>query len=149
MYPTYDYRKIITLGDTNALGNVYFAEYFVMQGATREQWVRECVPDGLDHLRRGLVLSTKSAHCEYRKPFYPFDITLCRMHFENLRRVSVKLVFEVFEESSAVLHAHGWQVVVFKDAHRKTCEMPTSFRDAARELLWPASKTRPYPEAAV
>ena len=123
---TYDYRKLVTIGDTNAMGNVYFAEYFMLQGVVRETWVRDAVANGLRHLADGLVLSTRSAHCEYRKSFYVFDTIVCRMHVEELARVSAKLVFEFYKEGAANLHAFGWQHIVFKDraSNRKVPSAP-------------------------
>ena len=136
MGETYDFRKVISMGDTNAMGNVYFAEYFKIQGVVRELWVKECVPNGLQHFAGGLILSTKSAHCEYRKPFFLFDTVLCRMHVEELRRVSAKLVFEYYNADTMNLQAFGWQVVVFKDANRKTCRAPDDFVRAAQKIVW-------------
>jgi enediyne core biosynthesis thioesterase len=136
MKPTFDYKKLVTIGDTNAMQNVYFAEYFQLQGLVREHWLHECVPNSVQHLSSGLILSTKSAHCEFRKPFYVFDTILCRMHIEDLGSVSAKLVFEYYDEESASLNAFGWQRVVFKDARRKTCRMPEDFSTAAKTILW-------------
>jgi len=132
---TYDYRHRVTLRETNAFGNVYFSVYFEVQGATRELWVRDCVLKNDSRLDGSLVLSTKSAHCDYKAPFYLFDTILCRMHIEELRRVSAKLVFEYYCEETMQLHARGWQVVVFKDSNRKTCRAPTEFMDAALSVL--------------
>jgi len=140
MGPTYDYTKLVTIGDSNAMQNVYFVYYFTLQGAVREMWVKECVPNALQHFRSGLLLSTKSAHCEYRKPFYLFDTILCRMHVEELCRVSVKLMFEFYCLETMALHAFGWQQVVFKNALRKTCRMPEDFSKAARAVLWPTAE---------
>lgn len=139
MGPTYDYRQTVTIGGTNAMRNVYFSEYFQIQGVVRELWIKECVPNGPRHLANGLILSTKSAHCEYRAPFYLFDSILCRMHIEDLQRVSAKLVFEFYNEHTMALHAFGWQLVVFKDANRKTCRAPDDFVQAARGILWPVA----------
>jgi acyl-CoA thioesterase FadM len=136
MESTYDYARLVTIGDTNAMQNVYFAEYFKLQGHVREMWVKHAVRNGVAHLAGGLILSTKSAHCEYRRPFYVFDTILCRMHIEDLRRVSARLVFEFYHQESGRLHAFGWQLVVFKDAGRKTCRMPEDFHVSAQAILW-------------
>lgn len=133
---TYDYRKVATVGDTNAMGNVYFVEYFALQGTVRELWVRDCVANGPEHLLQGLVLSTKTAHCEYRKPFYLFETIVCRMHFEEVRQVSMRLAFEFFADDLPERRAFGWQVVVFKDKERRTCRAPDDFVVAAKSLLW-------------
>ena len=35
---TYDYEYTVTMGDTNAMGNLYFLTYFKLQGYVREIW---------------------------------------------------------------------------------------------------------------
>lgn len=142
MNHTFDHLKIVTIGDSNAMQNVYFADYFALQGTVRELWVKNCVPNGIQHFRNGLLLSTKSAHCEYRKPFYVFDAILCRMHIEELGRVSAKLVFDFYNPDNMALHAFGWQQVVFKDSQRKTCRMPDDFSIAAKSILWTPAKPK-------
>ena len=128
---------IVTLGKTNATQNVYFAEFFSLQGVVRELWVKECVQNSVQYFSQGLLISTKSAHCDFKKPFYCFDTILCRMHIEELQRVSAKLVFEFCHDQTQECHVTGWQVVVFKDQQRRTCRMPDDFRQAAHAILWP------------
>ena len=142
MGPTYDYEKLMTIGDTNAMQNVYFAEYFKVQGTVRESWVYNAVPNALQVFKDGLILSTKSAHCEYRKPFFVYDIMLCRMHIEEIHRVSAKLVFEFYNKKTMALCAFGWQLVVFKDANRKTCRIPDDFVKAAKAIEWTPEQVR-------
>lgn len=136
MGQTYNYEKLVTIGDTNAMQNVYFAEYFKLQGIVREMWVNDCIPSAIAYFAQGFILSTKSAHCEYRKPFFLFDKMLCRMHIEELGLVRAKLVFDFYNKDTMQLNAFGWQLVVFKDANRKTCRMPDEFKKAAEEILW-------------
>jgi len=136
MNSTFDYRTVVTLGKTNATTNVYFVEYFALQGVVRELWVKECVPNALNHFANGLILSTKNAHCDFKKPFFMFDTILCRMHIEDLQRVSAKLVFDFYKAEDMQLHATGSQVIVFKDKNRKTCRMPEEFKIAAQAILW-------------
>ena len=136
MNETFDHTLIATIGDTNAMGNVYFAKYFSIQGTVRELWVNERVPDAGKVLSTGILMSTKSAHCEYKIPFFTFDTIVCKMHFEDLQRVSVVAVFDFFKEGDDQKYAYGFQKIVFKDENRKTCRMPESFRMAAEEICW-------------
>ena len=71
MYKSFEYRTTVTIGDTNLFQNMYFANYFKVQGRVRELWVHECVPNAVKHLSEGLILITKSAHCDYKKDFLP------------------------------------------------------------------------------
>jgi len=138
--PTYDYRKVLTAGQTNAMATLGFAEHFRVQATVRALWVSDCVSGGGQCLAEGLDISTKVAHCEFRKPYFALETLLCRMHIEDLQRVSARLIFEYYDEGGNNLHAIGWQQVVFKDAARKTCRMPLEFAIAARAILW---ETRP------
>lgn len=138
--PVYTHEKLITIGNTNAMQNLYFAEYFTLQGSVREMWLHDCVPNALQYFADGLILSTKSAHCDYKKPLFVFDTVLCCMHIEDLGRVSAKLVFDFYDGKTRELKATGWQQVVFKDSNRKTCRMPEEFRIAAQAILWKAEQ---------
>lgn len=143
MKPTFDQRMEVTFGQSNATGNVYFLEYLRLQGIARELWVKHCVANAKTHLASGLLLSTKSVHCDFKKPFFTFDTILVRMHVEELQRVSALLVFEYLDADTGALHATGWQIIVFKNASRRTCRMPEDFREAALKITWPATELRP------
>jgi acyl-CoA thioesterase FadM len=146
MNPTFDYRMVVTLGKTNATTNVYFVEYFAIQGVVRELWVKHCVPNAQNHFAKGLILSTKSARCDFKKPFFLFDTILCRMHVEDLQRVSAKLVFDFYREDGDVEpHATGSQIIVFKDMNRKTCRMPDDFKRAGEAICWTNNGTLANP----
>lgn len=136
MKPYYAIRKWVTFGDTNAMQNLYFATYFQLQGQVREEWLATCVPQVQESLQQGIVLSTKTAHMDYIKPFFTLEELECRMHFEALGLVRVKLVFEFYRPGKEQLHAKGWQLVVFKDANRRTCAIPENFLAAIKQYLW-------------
>ncbi|MBP1598173.1 MAG: hypothetical protein H6Q05_3550 [Acidobacteria bacterium] len=75
----YEYRTTVTIGDTNLLQYMYFVHFFTLQGITRDLRVKEVVSGGLESIKNGLVLITRSARCEYKKDFYLYDRVLVRM----------------------------------------------------------------------
>jgi len=105
MGKTYEYRTTVTIGDTNLLQHMYFVHFFALQGITRDLWVKEVVPGGLESIKNGLVLITRSAHCEYKRDFYLYDKVLVRMQIRNLRNASGELVFKFYNEATMELHA--------------------------------------------
>ncbi|CAK0764297.1 putative Acyl-CoA thioesterase [Azospirillaceae bacterium] len=133
---TYDYSWTVTLGSTSAMENLYFAEYFRIQGIVREMWAVEHIDGLATILRGGLIMSTKEANCRYIKPFFLYDKAVCKMSFRKLRRVSVDVVFEFYNAELPDLYACGFQTLVFKDSNRKTCRMPEEFRPAIKKFLW-------------
>ena len=133
MGKSYEYRTTVTIGDTNLLQHMYFVHFFTLQGITRDLWVKECVPGGLESLRDGLVLITKNAMCEYKKDFYLYDRVLVQMQIQNLRGASTELVFRFYNEETMELHAEGTNEIVFANSSHRICRIPPNFRNAGIE----------------
>ncbi|AMB86695.1 hypothetical protein AWM79_15850 [Pseudomonas agarici] len=131
----FDYEYTITMGDTNAMGNFYFLNYFKLQGVARELWLKVQANDFLVNHGANYIFSTKSAHCDFSIPFFLYDDIIVRLHFSELRRLSVKLNFQFFLKGRDEIHASGWQVVVFKNKDRKTCRIPPAFSDACQRFM--------------
>jgi len=129
----YEYRTTVTIGDTNLLQHMYFVHFFTLQGITRDLWVKECVPGGLDAIRDGLVLITKNAMCEYKKDFFLYDRVLVQMQIRNIRGASVELVFRFLKEDTMELHAEGTNEIVFANSSHRICRIPPNFRNAGLE----------------
>jgi len=129
----YEYRTTVTIGDTNLLQHMYFVHFFTLQGITRDLWVKECVPGGLDAIRDGLVLITKNAMCEYKKDFFLYDRVLVQMQTRNIRGASVELVFRFLKEDTMELHAEGTNEIVFANSSHRICRIPPNFRNAGLE----------------
>ena len=127
----FEYLSRVTIGDTNLLGNMYFTNHFKIQGVTRELWMQECVENAAKHLSDGLLLITKSAHCDYIKDFYLDDTVACQMTVGKIRKASFMLEFEFLNAKTLELHAKGYQEIVFADANHTICKMPNEFRLAA------------------
>lgn len=132
MGKTYEYRTTVTIGDTNLLQHMYFVHFFTLQGITRDLWVKEIVPGGLESIKNGLVLITRSAQCEYKKDFYLYDRVLVCMQTRNLRNASTDLVFKFYNEATMELHAEGTNQIVTAN-NQGICRIPENFRNAGME----------------
>jgi enediyne core biosynthesis thioesterase len=129
----YEYRTTVTIGDTNLLQHMYFVQFFTLQGITRDLWVKEVVKGGLDSIREGLVLITRSAQCEYKKDFFLYDKVLIQMQIRNIRGASVELFFKFYNEDTMELHAEGTNEIVFANSNHRVCRIPENFRTAGME----------------
>jgi enediyne biosynthesis thioesterase len=76
---TYDHRHVVTFGDTNLVGNVYFAHHIAWQGRCREHFLRDHAPGVLARLATDLALVTISCQCEYLAELAAFDEVILRM----------------------------------------------------------------------
>lgn len=131
----FEYHTQVTIGDTNLLGNMYFANHFKIQGITRELWMSQFVENALEYLSNGLILITKSAHCDYIKDYYLNDSIICKMTVRSIKKASFILNFEFIHGDTLDIHAKGYQEIVFADKNHKICKMPNDFKDAAYKLL--------------
>ena len=129
----YEYRMTVTIGDTNLLQHMYFAQFFTLQGITRDLWLKDAVQGGVDSIKNGLALITKNAQCEYKKDFYLYDKVLVCMQIRNMRGASVELVFKFYNEDTMELHAEGTNEIVFANSSRRICRIPENFRNAGKE----------------
>ncbi|HET6501515.1 MAG TPA: acyl-CoA thioesterase [Amycolatopsis sp.] len=71
---TYRHRHVVTLDETNLVGNVYFAHYLHWQGHCREHFLAEHTPGVLTALQAGeLLLVTVSCSMDYYAECFAFD----------------------------------------------------------------------------
>jgi enediyne core biosynthesis thioesterase len=70
----YSYRHVVTLDETNLVGNVYFAHYLHWQGRCRELFLADHAPGVLKALQAGeLALVTLSCHMDYYAECFALD----------------------------------------------------------------------------
>lgn len=132
---SYEYRTKVTIGDTNLYQNMYFANFFKLQGVVREQWVHDHVTNYLHEFQSGLVLITKEASNSFIKDFYLYDKVLVSMNFVKMSKTFTDLRFRFYEESTMELRSEGRQRIVFADATHKICKIPENFKNAISDFL--------------
>jgi enediyne biosynthesis thioesterase len=131
---SYTYKSVVTIGDTNCLGNVYFLNHLKLSGMVRELWLGSAVQNVGEHLAGGLLLVTHSVSCDFMKDFFVFDPIRCEMIVRNVKRASAELVFRFYHDQTNELHAVARHTIVFADRAHKICPMPDDFRRAARQI---------------
>lgn len=129
---TYLYDTTVTIGDTNVMQNMYYANAFKLSGIVRELWIRDCVENFGETLADGTLLITKNAFCEYKKSFYLYDNVRVELQFSNLRAASVNLEFRFYKKGTRDLHMIAGQTVVFADRNHKISRIPANFLAAFR-----------------
>lgn len=135
MGETYQYIHTVTIGETNVFKNVYFDTIIKLQGTVRELWVKDNVENLKATLDSGLILITKTVHCDYKKDFFLYDEILCEMQISELKTALAKITFNFFHNQTRKSHAEGWQIILFADKNHKVCRMPENFHKAAKKYL--------------
>lgn len=126
----FEYRHLVTFGDTNAAGNVYFAQYFHWQGECRERLLAQYYPDFARDLARGFGMATEFAHQDFHAEATLFDVVLIRMRAAASSRSRIEFEFEFVRERDGKLLACGRQAVVWVNEHHRPSLMPDALYEA-------------------
>jgi enediyne core biosynthesis thioesterase len=95
----YEYEHVVTLEETNLLGNVYFAHYLRWQGHCREHFLREHAPEIFEELDQEHALVTTRCSCEYLAELGAFDRVLVRMRLGHVVQNRLELLFEYWRKT--------------------------------------------------
>lgn len=126
----FEYRHLVTFGDTNAAGSVYFARYFHWQGECRERLLAAFYPEFVQDLRQGFGLVTEFARLDFQHEAVLFDTVRVRLSVTALSRSRIAFEFEFRREPDDRLLAHGAQAVIWVNPHRHPSLMPDKLFDA-------------------
>jgi enediyne biosynthesis thioesterase len=126
----FECRHLVTFGDTNIAGSVYFARYFHWQGECRERLLAEFYPEFPRDLRQGFSLITEFAHLDFFHEATLFDTVTVRLTVSSLSRSRIEFAFEFVREPDRQLLARGAQAVIWTNPQRHPSLMPDRLFDA-------------------
>ena len=132
----FEYRHIVTLEETNLVGNVYFVNHLKWQGRCRELFLRDHAPELIEELSRGLALATVRCWCDYYAELEAFDEVAVRLRLGELTHSRIVLAYEYFRvrDSGEELIARGEQQVAclrrLPGGGVRATEVPAALRTA-------------------
>lgn len=88
------YVHVVSLQETNLVGNVYFAEFASWQGRCRELFLRDHAPDVLEMLKDRLKLVTTRLQIEYAAELFAFDEVEINMRLVSIQGARIRMGFE-------------------------------------------------------
>jgi len=135
MNKTFEYKTTVTIGDTNAMQNMYYLNFFKLQGIVRELFVKKNVKSGFQDLINGMLLITKDARCNFKKDFFLYDDITVKLNFTKIRKTSIRANFDFVHSKTKELHATGSQTIVFADNQHNVIKIPDNWADAAKQFF--------------
>lgn len=135
----YEYRHVVSLEETNLVGNVYYVNHLRWQGRCRELFLRERAPDVIQQLNDGLALATVRCSCEYFAELEAFDeISVC-MRLSELAPSRISLAYDYYRRrhGSDELIARGEQQIVCLRRMQGGRVQPTAVPASLRAALEP------------
>lgn len=135
----YEYRHIVTFEDTNAVGNVFYVNYFSWQGRCRELFLREHAPQVLKEIGTTVCLLTTRCSCEFHAELAAFDEVVVRMTLGEVVQNRITMSFEYYRcngtEEELVAQGEQQVITMRRDGDNRLVPMPIP--DALREALLP------------
>lgn len=125
----FEYPVVVSIGDTNMEGNVYWVNYFTWLGKAREVFLMSVFPDFLQLFALGARIMTHETNIRHMSPaFFPEEIVL-KISMGEVRGTSAKMFVEFTRKSTGEKIAEGWQILVFADNKGKPAPIPPALRE--------------------
>ena len=115
-------RVRVRYAETDRMGVVYYANYFVWFEVARTDWLRETGWSYREMEADGVSLPVIEAHCDYRQPSHYDDDIEIRTRATLLSPVRVRFDYEVLRGDSLLTVGHTVHAAV--DATGRPCRLP-------------------------
>jgi len=119
----------VRYAETDRMGVVYYANYFVWFEVGRTEWLRETGWSYRDmEADGGVALPVIEAHCDYRQSARYDDVLEIRTRATLLTAVRVRFDYEIVRTSDDVIAATGHTVHAALDAGGRPRRLPERVR---------------------
>jgi acyl-CoA thioesterase FadM len=126
-----------SLEESNLVGNVYYANYYVFQGRIRDHFFQRIAPDYFRGTGASGELRCEHCRVDHLREAMPFDTIAVRMHLESVDETGAQVLFEYFrvnedggrEKLAFGVQDIGWYAPAEAGAWRRA-PWPAAFREA-------------------
>ena len=123
-------RLRVRYAETDRMGVVYYANYFVWFEVGRTDWLRETGWSYRAMEADGVSLPVIEAHCDYRQPSRYDDELEVRTRATLLSPIRVRFDYEVTRDGAVLTTGHTVHAAV--DVNGKPCRLPGRVVDMLR-----------------
>jgi acyl-CoA thioester hydrolase len=126
-------RLRVRYAETDQMGVVYYANYFVWFEVARTDWIRATGWSYRDMEAEGVSLPVIEAHCDYRRPARYDDEIEIRTVARLLSPVRVRFDYELMRAGADQPLAVAYTLHAALDRQGRPCRLPAR----VREILMP------------
>ena len=119
----------VRYAETDKMGVVYYANYFVWFEVARADLLRSLGWSYREMEREGVSLPVIDAHCQYHRSVRYDDELEVRAEGRLLSKVRMEFSYQVVRRDDQVLAASGRTVHAALDASGKPCRLPVRIQD--------------------
>ena len=120
----------VRYADTDQMGVVYYANYFVWLEIARTEFLRHL---GVDYRsiekEKELSLPVIEAYCKYKSPAKYDDVILIKTKVSQMKSSFLRFDYELFNKENKELLVEAYTTHVFIDKDRKPVRMPQEIKD--------------------
>jgi acyl-CoA thioester hydrolase len=120
----------VRYAETDKMGVVYYANYFVWFEVARTDLLRNLGWSYREMEQAGVSLPVIEAHCDYHRPARYDDEMEIRTAGRLLSPVRMEFTYEVRRVADGVLSASGRTVHAALDRSGRPCRLPSRLREA-------------------
>ena len=127
-----------SLGQANAVGNVYYAHYYEWQGALRDHYLQKLLPEyfgGVGASGEALCLACRVDHLREAMPFDRIMVTMALKTLYDSRAMLQFDYYRVDDGAAPVKLAWGSQLMVWVERDRRGVPREAPFPDALRNAM--------------
>ena len=118
----------VRYAETDAMGVVYHANYFVWFEVGRGDYFRAFAQDYGEWERLGYYLPVSEAHARFHAPARYAELITVRTWVEESRSRGLTLGYEVVDEASQARLVSGWTKHICMDAEGRACRLPADMQ---------------------
>ena len=126
-------RIRVRYAETDRMGVVYYANYFVWFEVGRTEWLRQTGWSYREMEHDGFALPVIEAHCDYRQPARYDDDVEIRTRATLLSPVRIRFDYELWRDPDGQPSATGHTIHAAVDTTGRPCRLPARVRDLLRE----------------
>jgi acyl-CoA thioester hydrolase len=119
----------VRYADTDQMGVVYYANYFVWLEIARTEFLRSL---GIDYRsiekEKQLALPVIEAYCKYKAPAKYDDIILVKTVASQVKNSGLRFDYKLIKKESGMLLAEAHTAHVFIDSERKPVRIPDKIK---------------------
>ena len=115
-------RLRVRYAETDRMGVVYYANYFIWFEVARTDWLRETGWSYREMEADGVSLPVIEAHCDYRQPSRYDDEIELRTRATLLSPIRIRFDYEVLRTGTVLTTGHTVHAAV--DVNGRPCRLP-------------------------
>lgn len=136
----FEYRLVVTIGDTNMEQNVYWTRYCEWFGTARELFFLNLFPPEVNVVEfltsKNLAIITCDVDMKFMKSAYFTDKIVVKISVADVKHYSLKVIGQITKETTGEILATGKQTLTFADAQtKKLIKIPEELRQAVSSFV--------------